>query len=136
MKKLLTLTLALVVLSAFTGLSAAQEKKPVEPAAIPWADKLTLSATPNVLSKTGCPVTARPGNSKNTAWIYPNQLVDFVVVLGSGPAPASGKTDAKGELKRTVKSGQTVRAEIPMGPNKPPLKSNDFACGETSYPSK
>ncbi len=33
----------------------------------------------------------------------------FDGVLRSGLVPASGKTDAKGELKRTVKNGQTVR---------------------------
>jgi hypothetical protein len=134
MKKLLTLTVALVFLVAFSGLSAAQEKKPVEPAAIPWADKVTLSATPkNVVSKTGCPVTARVGHSANPAWVFPGNTVNFVVVSGPGPTPASGQTDAKSEVKRTVKGGQTVRATIqtPKGI----VTSNSFACGE-KYPTK
>jgi len=74
MKKLLTLALALIVLTAFPGLSAAQEKKPVEPLAPPPADKLTLSGTPNVISKKGCPVTARLVRS-GTTYTYPGRTV-------------------------------------------------------------
>lgn len=101
MKKLLTLTLAIALLTAFAGLSAAQQKSE-EPrsrvrgafeetkettAAIPPADKLTLSATPNVVSKTGCPVTARLSYSNNAAFTYPGKTVNFAVSSGPPPTP-------------------------------------------------
>ena len=138
MKKLLTLAIAIVALAAFTGLSVAQEKKaggkPAEPAAIPYADKVTLSATQKLASTTGCPVTARVGNLANPAWVYPGQTVNFVLVSPSPPpAPPSGVADAKSEVKRTVKHGQTVQATIqtPKGL----VTSNNFACAKW-YPAK
>jgi hypothetical protein len=150
MKKLLTLAVGAVVLATFTGLSVAQErkagpkssaqeqkagKKPVEPAAIPPADTLTVSSDPNVVSYKGCPVIARPWNKSNPKWTYAGQPLKFVKVPG-GQVLFSGKTNAKGILPWTVPNNTTVRAESPGMPNKPPLLiSNDFACGE-KYPSK
>lgn len=124
MKKLLTLAVALVALAAFTGLSVAQEKKPMTPAAIPPADTLTLSAAKNVASKTGCPVTARLSNKNNPAFTYPGSTVTFAVDSGSGAPPQSGVTDAKSEWKTTVKNGQTVHATD----SKFLLTSNQFTC--------
>jgi hypothetical protein len=96
--------------------------------AIPPADTLTLSENPNVVSKTGCPVIARPWNSSNPNWIYPGQPLNFVKVPG-GQVPFSGKTNAKGILPWTVPWNTTIRAEVPSAPNKPPLLiSNDFKC--------
>ncbi len=114
-------------------------KKPVEPAAIPGVDKLTLSATPtqNVpIPSKCCPVTARPGFSNNPTFIYPNgwYSVKFVVDTGSGNVdPASGPTDVKGEVKATITRTDpptVIHTEVPMGPSKPPLKSNNFTCKE------
>jgi hypothetical protein len=138
MKKLLTLAVVLVALAAFAGLGGAQERKPAEkPKAgettlvIPPADKLTLSATKNMASLKGCPVTARLSYSNNAAFTYPGKTVNFAVSSGPPPTPPSGVTDAKSEVKRTVKSGQTVRAMAPAYS----LTSNDFACSE-KYPTK
>lgn len=99
MKKLLTLTFCLLVLTTFTGLSAAQEwKTAAEPAAVPYtdmitlsakdsapeqdqerkagpkADMITLSATPNVQSLKGCAVTVWPQYSGDKALIYKEQV--------------------------------------------------------------
>jgi len=151
MKKLLTLALGVVVLAAFTGLSAAQErksgpkssaqeqkagKKPVEPAAIPPADTLTISPDPKVLSRKGCAVIARPWYSGNPKFTYSNHYVRFVKVPG-GQVLFSGKTNAKGILPWGVPNNTTIRAEdyglapdpawVPNGP--PILTSTDYACG-------
>lgn len=130
MKKLLTLTLGVVVLVAFTGVSAAQEKKaPVGPASTKAADKLELSATKNLESRAGCPVTARPYLS-NTQFIFPGWDVKFVWVSGQlkFPVPRPGKTDSKGELRVIVPWNTTIRAELPN--TKPLVKSNNFTCGD------
>jgi hypothetical protein len=124
MKKLQTLTLSVVVLAAFTGLSAAQEKKLMTPAAIPPADTLTLSATKNVASKTGCPVTARLSFKNNPAFTYPGSTVTFNIDNGPPQTPPSCVTNAKSECPSTVKNGQTVHATD----SKFLLTSNKFTC--------
>ena len=68
-------------------------------AAVPMPNKATLSATQNVESATGCPVTAWVGfNQYPTA----NYTVTFELVAPPGLAPLSGISDTKGEVKRTV----------------------------------
>lgn len=62
MKKLLTVTLGVVMLAAFADLSVAK----------PPADMVTLSAAQNVVSQKGCPVTARPGRSADPNQIFPD----------------------------------------------------------------
>lgn len=138
MKKYLTLALAIALLTAFTGLSAAQQKSG-EPrsrvrgafeetkettAAIPPADKLTLSATPNVASKAGCPVTAWLSYSKNPVFTYPGSIVTFAVDSGPSQPPSPCTTDATSKCKSTVKSGQTVHTTD----SKYQLTSNKFTC--------
>jgi hypothetical protein len=139
MKKLLTLTLALVALAAFPGLSAAQEKKTAEkPKAVeakrsgPPANRLTLTLDP-IQSLKACRVIARPSLAGNSAWKYPNQDVFFVKKSGPGNPPAPGKTDATGVLRRSVTKGQGVQAVLGTGPNNP-VKSNVFVCPAISSP--
>lgn len=139
MKKLLTMTLALIALAAFTGLSAAQEKKPVEPAAIPPEDMVTLAATQNVVSKTGCPVTARPGFSGNPSYIYPNyHSVNFEkwvsntwVALQPNPSMV---TNPQGVASRTVPWNTKIRAWITKV-NGQKAYSGEFTCGK-QYPTE
>jgi hypothetical protein len=136
MMKNLTLTFGMLVLTTFIGLSAAQGRKAgAEPAVLPPPpNMITLSATPNVLSKKGCPVTARPQHSGNAALIYPNRAMTFVpanAVLS--PPPAQWKTDATGKLKITIKFGQTVKATIQTGTTT--VTSNSFACTSNDSPS-
>ncbi|WP_337286321.1 hypothetical protein [Candidatus Methylomirabilis sp.] len=137
MKKLLAAAVALVALAAFTGLGVAQEKKtggkPVEPSAIPWADKIILSSTANVVSKASCPVTARPGSSINASWTFSGQAVNFIPPAAVLSPPPPWVTDTKGEVKVTIKGGQTVQATIqtPKGT----VTSNSFACSG-QYPAR
>jgi hypothetical protein len=142
MKKLVTATLVLLVLAAFPGLSAAQEKKqaPDKPKggqatiAYPNADRLTLSLDPKVASiKKECRVIARPWYSKDNARKYPRQPMFFEKIPSSPPnpqAPAHGETDINGVLHRTVISGQKIRAVLGIGPPKAPgaVVSNWFTC--------
>ena len=136
MKKLLTATLALLVLAAFTGLSVGYNKKAGEaPAAYPPADTVTLSATPNMVSKNGCPVTAKPGLT-NTAFIYPNyHYVNFEkFVSGNWIAltpNAAMVTNSQGVAQRTVPWNTKLRAWITKAsPNHDKAYSNEFTCGE------
>lgn len=136
MKKLLTLTLALVALAAFPGLSAAQEKKTVEkPKAVdaklsrPPANRLSLTRDLRSSSRRVCGVIARPFFSGNSAWTYPNQDVFFVKKSGPGNPPTSGKTDATGVLRRSFNNGQEIQAVLGTGPNA--VKSNVFSCPST-----
>lgn len=107
------------------GRTPAPSESKAEQKVIPPADKLTLSATKKVMPRTGCLVTAKLSYSGNSAYYYDGKTVDFTAV--PPPAPPSGVTDAKSELTRPVKAGQTVRATTP---NYPALTSNDFACSE------
>ena len=110
--------MALIVLAAFSGLNVAQEekKRPEEqPATIPYADRLTLSATKNVLSKTGCSVTARPGYLGNPNFIDPNyHSVNFEKWVSNNwvaltPNP-SMVTNSQGVAPRTVPWNTKIRA--------------------------
>jgi len=122
MKKLLTLALGAVVLAVFTSGETTL--------AIPPANTVTLSATQNVASKSGCPVTAWVGfvNPQGQKFPLKDNTVFFVKVSGQGSKPQDGLTDSKGELKRTVPSNTTIRAEI--HPPNGTVKSNDLACSE------
>jgi hypothetical protein len=139
MKKLLTATLALLVLAAFTGLSVGYNKKAGEaPAAYPPADTVTLSATPNMVSKNGCPVTAKPGRT-NTAFIYPSyHYVNFEKFVGTSPSNPwvpwnpNMVTNSQGvTLPRTVPWNTKIRAWIQkVSPNHDKAYSNEFTCSE------
>ncbi len=96
---------------------------------IPQANTVKLSATANVLSKSGCPMTAWVGFINTQGQKYPlkNYMVNFVKVSGSGTAPASGVTNVKGELRRVVPSNTVVRATVQSYQL---LTSNDYKCGE------
>lgn len=125
MKKLLTFALGVVVLAVVTGCAAPEKQAGEKLAAIPPANKVTLSST--LIPKSpadGCGVAARPGYS-NSAHIYPGATVNFVLVSGPQPPPASGVTDAKGEVKRFLTYNQTVRATVQSDKL---LTSNDFTC--------
>ena len=142
MKKLLTLTLALIVLAAFTGLGAAQERKagekPLAPAAIS-PNTVTLSATKNMASLKGCPVTAWVGYKKlpfggPPPVPTPGYSVTRVKVFPPGPASSWGTSDANGEVKGTISWNTTIKATVQSGPNL--LTSNNFACGGPLLPEK
>ncbi len=96
---------------------------------IPQANTVKLSATANVLTKSGCPMTAWVGFVNTQGQKYPlkNYAVSFVKVSSSGAAPASGVTDVKGELRRVILSNTVVRATVQSSQL---LTSNDFTCGE------
>jgi hypothetical protein len=137
MKKLLTATLVLLVLAAFPGLSAAQEKKkaPDKPKETmlpnPPPDRLTLSKADPGAAPHGnvCPVIARPWYSGNNAYKYPDRLVVFVKVSKPfipGEPPPSGTTNTNGVLWRTVDGGLTIHAVLGTGPSA--LVSNNFTC--------
>lgn len=141
MKKLLTATLALLVLAAFPGLSAAQEKKqaPDKPKggeatlAYPPADKVTLSGTNPVLPNKPCPVIAKPGLT-NAASIYPNYhyvyFQKFVAPdwIALTPTP-SMVTNSQGVAPRTVPRNTKIRAYIiKVGPTHVRAFSDEFTC--------
>jgi hypothetical protein len=162
MKKLLTMTLTLIVLAAFTGLSAAQEKKGAveerrgtvrkgtdpetmkkageQPASLE-PNKVTLSATktpPNApvsISSKGCPVTAFVGVKCPMPCLpVQGRTVNFVKVP-SGPGIGTGVSGANGNtLPFTVPWNTTIRAEVQVTYQPNPLRSDQFACGE-QYPS-
>lgn len=125
MKKLLTLTLALIVLAGFPGLSAAK----------PPADMVTLSATKNIASKSGCPLTARPGRSADPNQIFPNyNSVNFEKLVNNNWV-AWGQpmvTNSQGVTpSQTVPWNTKIRAWIYLvAPNQPKVYSNIFLCGE------
>jgi len=134
MKKLLTLALALVALTAFTGLSAAQERKaPAKPTAIPPANKVTLSKTKNVASLKGCPVTAWVGHVWASGSPSPkptaNYPVTFVKDGGAGFVnPQGGTSDTKGEVPATVGWNTKIHAEVKDHQGQTLLTSNPFTC--------
>ena len=135
MKKLLTLALGVVVLAAFTGLSAAQEKKAGEQVTMqPPADRVALSATPNIASIQGCPVIAKPGFSGNPLQSFANyHSVNFEKLVGTNWSSwgAPVVTNSQGVTPSQLVPWNTkVRAWIYLvTPNKPKMYSNVFACG-------
>lgn len=132
MKKLVTLAVGAAVLVAFTGLSAAQEKKPTTQAMCPPPDKLKLSSTQNAPIGKGCPVTAHPWVSP-TCNVFPGITVQIVPPTAVLNPPSPWTTNAQGDAKGTVKSGQTVHAEI-QGP-KGTVTSSNFVCS-SKYPTE
>ncbi len=99
-------------------------------AVIPPANKVTLSATKNVLSKKGCPVTAWVGYVPTSGQPKPtaNYTVNFVKDSGQGSAPPSGTSDSKGEVKVIVQWDTVIHATVQ---SQTLLTSNQFTCGKT-----
>jgi hypothetical protein len=115
-----------------------KEKKPVKPKKAevvkpskskgadpkqPQPNTVVLVPTGNLFSSAGCPVTAYVGFNQNP---IPGYTVNFITVSGTGPAPQSGVSDAKGEVKRIVPWNTVVRATVQSYKL---LKSNDYSCG-------
>lgn len=150
MKKLLTATLVLLVLAAFPGLSAAQEKKqaPDKPKggqatlAGPPADRLTLTEITSLKPQQECRVIVRPCRTPctgNNAWKYAGADVFFEKVPGSKPGvpPKPIKTDANGVRAVTVLGGQKIRAVYGTDQQPRPyaLVSNEFTCSVKRGPA-
>lgn len=102
--------------------------------AIPAANKVTLSATPNIMSKAGCPMTAWVGyvDTQGNKSPLKNYTVNFVKVSGNGAAPAPGVSDANGQVKRTIPWNTVVKATVQSNQL---LTSNTFSCGASNSPN-
>jgi hypothetical protein len=127
---LLTLTLALFFLAAFTSLSLGQNRK-LEDASVPTADKVTLSGNSSIPSKK-CSVTARPGRT-NATFNYPNyHYVNFERFVNSNWValpPNDVVTNSQGVTPaRIVPWNARVRAWITKQ-NGQRADSNEFNCG-------
>jgi len=100
---------------------------------IPNANKVTLSATKNLLSPKGCLVTAWVGYVPPSGKPMPtaNYTVNFVKDSGQGAVPPSGKSNSKGEVKVFVQWDTVIHATVQSG--KTLLTSNQFTCGKNPH---
>ncbi len=98
---------------------------------IPPPNEVTLSFDKGIDALARCRVVARV---RWNNFLFSGYPVDFVLVSGPGKPPASGVTDANGELRRTLAPNQLVEAQAGV-PGKV-LTSKSVGCNLRIKPQR